>query len=146
VISCCWLAQPGDFLKAHAVTSILFVGLIFSFGFGGLENAFGADEVACLAQEASGLGPVVLRFSVESESKIIARAFKGPFDESSQVTLVRDEQSSTAKVAVFGFAHKLWVYERARLLISKESMKANAVKVAVLVLRESSKTLSYTCN
>lgn len=102
--SCCWLAQPGDFLKAHAVTSILFVGLIFSFGFGGLENAFGADEVACLTQEASGLGPAVLRFTVESESKIIARAFKS-----------------------FG------------------RMKANAVKMAVLVLRESSKTLSYGC-
>lgn len=73
VISCCWLAQPGDFLKAHAVTSILFVGLMFSFGFGGLENAFGADEIACLAQEASGLGPAVFRFTIESESKLDRR-------------------------------------------------------------------------
>lgn len=119
---------------------------MFSFGFGGLENAFGADEVACLAQEVSGLGPAVLRFTIVSESKVTARAFKGPFDESSQVKLVRDEQSSTAKVAVFGFSHKLWVNEQASLLILKESIKANAVKVAVLVLRESSNTLRYTCN
>ena len=132
-------------MKAHAVTSILFVGLIFSFGFGGLENAFGADEVACLAQEASGLGPAVLRFTIESESKLTARAFKGPFDESSQVKLIRDDQSSTAEVAVFNFSNRLWVLEHAQLLISKKSLKANDVQSAVLVLRESSETLKYNC-
>lgn len=145
VISCCWLAQPGDFLKEHAVTSILFVGLIFSFGFGGLENAFGADEVACLAQEASGLGPAVLRFTVESESKIIARAFKGPFDESAYVTLVRDRRNSTAEFAAFSFSDQLWVNEQAQLLVLKKSLKLKAVDTVVLVLHKSTKALTYSC-